>query len=103
MSKCAPIYDVFGFYQPPQPQRSKMIMPMLSRKTFAANTIEVNFCVGCMVSHPNRLLQRSTTMSLINKIKNEFSEQGRTGNKQRNPAMKSGFILLQGKTGSLTE
>ena len=30
--------------------------------------IEVNFCVGCMVSQPNRLLQRSTTMSLINKI-----------------------------------
>ena len=31
--------------------------------------IEVNFCVGCMVSQPNRLLQRSTTMSLINKIR----------------------------------
>ena len=33
--------------------------------------IEVNFCVGCMVSpfsQPNRLLQRSTTMSLINKM-----------------------------------
>ena len=30
--------------------------------------IEVNFCVGCMVSPPNRLLQDSTTMSLINKI-----------------------------------
>jgi hypothetical protein len=30
--------------------------------------IEVNFFVGCMVSQPNRLLQRSTTMSLINKI-----------------------------------
>ena len=30
--------------------------------------IEVNFCVGCMVSEPNRLLQRSTTMSLISKI-----------------------------------
>ena len=30
--------------------------------------IEVNFCVGCMVSEPNRLLQHSTTMSLINKI-----------------------------------
>jgi hypothetical protein len=30
--------------------------------------IEVNFCVGCIVSQPNRLLQRSTTMSLINKI-----------------------------------
>jgi hypothetical protein len=30
--------------------------------------IEVNFCVGCMVSGPNHLLQRSTTMSLIKKI-----------------------------------
>ena len=30
--------------------------------------IEVNFCVGCMVSEPNRLLQRSTTVSLIDKI-----------------------------------
>ena len=28
--------------------------------------IEVNFCVGCMVSHC--LFQRPTTMSLINKI-----------------------------------
>ena len=27
--------------------------------------IKVNFCVGCMVSQPNCLLQRSTTMSLI--------------------------------------
>ena len=30
--------------------------------------IQVNVFVGCMVSLPNRLLQRSTTMSLINKI-----------------------------------
>ena len=30
--------------------------------------IEVNFCVGCMVSKPNRLLQRWTIMALINKI-----------------------------------
>ena len=30
--------------------------------------IEVKFFMGCMVSRPNRLLQRSTTMSLINKI-----------------------------------
>ena len=30
--------------------------------------IELNFCVGCMVSQPNRLLQDSTTMSLIYKI-----------------------------------
>ena len=30
--------------------------------------IEIKFSVGCMVSQPNRLLQRSTTMSLINKI-----------------------------------
>ena len=29
--------------------------------------IEVNFCVGCMVSQPNRLFQRLTTMSLIKK------------------------------------
>ena len=29
--------------------------------------IEVNFCVGCMVSQPNRLFQPLTTMSLINK------------------------------------
>jgi hypothetical protein len=30
--------------------------------------IEVNFCVGCMVSQPNHLLQHSTTVSLIDKI-----------------------------------
>ena len=30
--------------------------------------IEVNFCVGCMVSQPNHLFQRLTTMYLINKI-----------------------------------
>ena len=30
--------------------------------------IEVNLYVGCIVLEPNRLLQRSTTMSLINKI-----------------------------------
>ena len=30
--------------------------------------IEANFCVGCMVSQPNHLLQRSPTMSLINQI-----------------------------------
>ena len=30
--------------------------------------IEVNFCVGCMVSQPYCLFQRLTTMSLINKI-----------------------------------
>ena len=30
--------------------------------------IEIKFFVGCMVSLPNRLLQRLTTMSLINKI-----------------------------------
>ena len=35
--------------------------------------IEVNFCVGCMVSQPNRLLQHSTTMSLINKIRHSTS------------------------------
>ena len=29
--------------------------------------ISVNFCVGCMVSQPNRLLQCLTTVSLINK------------------------------------
>jgi hypothetical protein len=32
------------------------------------NFIEVNFCMGPMVSEPNRLFQHSTTMSLINKI-----------------------------------
>ena len=32
------------------------------------NFIEVNFCIGPMVSEPTRLFQHSTTMSLINKI-----------------------------------
>jgi hypothetical protein len=32
------------------------------------NFIEVNFCVGCMVSQPKHMQQRSTTMSLINKL-----------------------------------
>ena len=31
-------------------------------------SIEVFFFVGCMISQPNCLLQRSTTMSPINKI-----------------------------------
>ena len=30
--------------------------------------IEANFCAGCMVSQPNRLYQRLTTMSLNDKI-----------------------------------
>ena len=34
------------------------------------NFIEVNFCMGPMVSEPNRLFQHSTTMSLINKMPN---------------------------------
>ena len=37
--------------------------------------IEVNFSVGCMVSQPNRLYQRSTTMFLTNKRKKIFLEQ----------------------------
>ena len=32
------------------------------------NFIEANFCMGPMVSEPNRLFQDLTTMSLINKI-----------------------------------
>ena len=36
------------------------------------NFIEVNFCMGPMVSEPNRLFQHSTTMSLINKIRSIF-------------------------------
>ena len=32
------------------------------------NKFKKYFFVGCMVSQPNRLLQRSTTMSLMNKI-----------------------------------
>ena len=31
--------------------------------------IEIRFSLGCIVSQPNRLFQRSTIMSLINKIK----------------------------------
>jgi len=38
--KCAPMGDVFGLYQPSQPQRSKMIMPILSRKIFATNSLK---------------------------------------------------------------
>ena len=30
--------------------------------------IDVNFCLGCMVSQPNPLLQGSTNMSLINEM-----------------------------------
>ena len=37
------------------------------------NFIEVNFCMGPMVSEPNRLFQHSTTMSLINKIPQEYT------------------------------
>ena len=32
------------------------------------NFIEVNFCVGCMVSQPNHLFQPLTAMSLINRM-----------------------------------
>ena len=45
-----------------------MIMPMLSCKAFATNSLKKNFCVGCMISQPNRQFQRSTSMSFINKI-----------------------------------
>ena len=41
------------------------------------NFIEVNFCVGCMVSEPNPLLQRSTTMSLINKMNGGCFKEGK--------------------------
>ena len=34
--------------------------------------IEVNFCVRCMVSQPNRLFQCSTTMFLIIKVINKM-------------------------------
>ena len=50
-----------------------MIVPMLSRDTqdICNKFLEINFCVGCMVSQPNRLQQRSTTMSLINKMQSK--------------------------------
>ena len=65
MPKCAPIYDVIGLYQPPQPQSSKRIMPT---QDIYNKFIEVNFYLGCMVSQPNCLFQHLTTMSLIKKI-----------------------------------
>ena len=37
------------------------------------NFIEVNFCVECMVSQPNRLLQRSTTTQFAKSCKTPFS------------------------------
>ena len=40
MPKSALRYDVFGLKQPPQTQRSKTIMPMLSRKTFTVIKIK---------------------------------------------------------------
>ena len=33
-----PKCDAFGVYQPPQPERSKMILPMLLGKIFATNS-----------------------------------------------------------------
>ena len=39
--------------------------------------IEIHFCVGCMVSQPNCLLQDSTTMSLIDEMAGDgFSNSG---------------------------
>ena len=38
--KCALRYDVVGLQKPLQPQWSKMIMPMLSRKAFATNSLK---------------------------------------------------------------
>ena len=48
-----------------------MIMPMLYRARLYNKFIEINICVGHMVSQPNRLFQHSTTMSLIIKVLQE--------------------------------
>ena len=53
-----------------------MLMPMLSYKAFATNSLKY-FFVGCMVSRPNRLLQWWTTMSLINKMNGGCFKEGK--------------------------
>ena len=45
-----------------------LILQFRSTQDICNKLIEINFCVGCMFSQPNRLLQHLTTMSLINKI-----------------------------------
>ena len=57
------------------PQTASMILevknkyPNVITQDNCNKFIEVNFCVGCMVPQPNRLLQHLTTMSLIIKIR----------------------------------
>ena len=48
---------------------AKINYAYVTTKGICNTFIEVIFYVGCMVWRPNRLLQHSTTMALINKMK----------------------------------
>ena len=51
---------------------AKINYAYVTKQGICNNFIEVNFCMGPMVSEPNRLLQDSTTMSLINILTKSF-------------------------------
>ena len=52
-----------------QPQVKNNLAHVI-RHDICNKSIELNFCVGCMVSQPNCMFHRLTIMSLINKIRN---------------------------------
>ena len=80
MPKCAPRYDVFDLKQPPQPRRLKMIMPMLSRKTFATKSLKLfvwdvwlhSQIVCCNVRLPCLLLIRCIWLNLYHTAVRRF-------------------------------
>ena len=63
-----PILAFEGCFGPPTASMTsevKINYAYVTTQDICNKFIEVNFCVGCMVSQPNCLFQRSTTMSLI--------------------------------------
>ena len=54
--------------------------------------LKVNYYVGCMISQPNRLFQRSTTMSLINNI--SMSYESTVHHKEFHGSAISDIVLL---------
>ena len=66
--KCQSVRSLYGVWPLTASMEVKNKYGYVIMHDICNKFIEVNFFVGCMVSRPNRLLQDSTTMSLINKI-----------------------------------
>ena len=63
VSKCAPIYDVFGLLSASTTSEVKNDHAHVIMEDICNKFIEVTFCVGFTVSQPNRLFQRLTTIT----------------------------------------